>query len=312
MLPGAADMHADIPSLLSFALDLAREADEITMRYFRRSLEVLVKDDGTLVTAADREAERHLRDRIRTRYPSHSILGEEEGWSVGREGHGTWVVDPVDGTHNFARDVPVWATLVAFERDGRAEVGVVSAPALGVRWWAARGFGAHRCELGREPRQARRIYVSDRIRVEDSVVLYGSYADTVDAWPGVDALLRKAWRTRGFGDFWGHCLVAEGAAEVMLEPAVAPWDLAAIQVLVEEAGGRLTDLRGRSTTHSGHCISSNGLLHPLVLSTLRKAESVPAVVREDAVRAPLRKAAEPVPGGRGESAVEEPAPQALA
>lgn len=259
--------------LLAFALALADAADAVTMRHFRGPDTARRKADGTLVTVADTEAEALIRARIPERFPEHSILGEEEGLSLGVSSSGAtpprWIVDPIDGTHNFARGVPVWATLIACEVDGRLEVGVASAPALGTRWWAGRGLGAYRGELGRGG-AGERIHVSSRATIEESQVLYGSYKLTLDAWGGrAEALLRRSWRQRGFGDFWSHCLVAEGAAEVMLEGEIAPYDIAALMVIVEEAGGRMTDIEGVARIDAGHCITSNGALHDEVLRTLR-------------------------------------------
>jgi len=258
--------------LLAFALELADAADAVTLHYFRGDLEVLRKDDGTLVTLADREGEATLRRLILERFPDHTILGEEEGLHAGTHGAARWVLDPVDGTHNFARGIPVWATLIAVERGGVFEVGVASAPALGTRWWAGRGLGAWRAPVlpAGGTGEAERIRVSERHIVADAQILYGSYSLTLGAWGGhADGLLRDAWRTRGLGDFWGHCLVAEGAAEAMLEGAISPWDIAALLVIVEEAGGHLTDVNGVATIEAGHCITTNAALHDELLRRLR-------------------------------------------
>ena len=258
----------DTASILQFALDLADEADVVSMRYYRGELGTERKGDGSLVTRADREVEAVLRERIGERFPEHDILGEEQGLT-GAGGEARWILDPIDGTHGFARNLPLWATLIAFERGGVVEVGVASAPALGTRWWAGRGLGAYRGELQARGRAGTRIHVSDVATIEDAQVLYGSYGLTVDAWRGTDALLRRAWRSRGLGDFWGHCLVAEGSAEAMLEAICSPWDLAALIVIVEEAGGRMTDSEGRAAFDAGHAITSNGRLHDEVLGALR-------------------------------------------
>jgi len=259
----------DTATLLQFALDLADEADEISMRYYRGELGTQRKHDGSLVTKADKEVEAHLRARIEARFPDHAILGEEEGLT--REGASArWILDPIDGTHGFARDLPVWGTLIALQRDGTYEVGVASAPALGTRWWAGRGLGAYRGALPAKGHAGTRIHVSDVATIENAQILYGSYGLTVDAWPGADAVLREAWRSRGLGDFWGHCLVAEGSAEAMLEGTISPWDIAALIVIVQEAGGRLTDNDGNATIDAGHCVTTNGVLHETVLQTLRQ------------------------------------------
>lgn len=262
----------DTASLLRFALDLADEADAISMRYYRGELGTEAKADGSLVTKADREVEEQLRARITERYPEHDILGEEQGFtpsSEDGEASARWILDPIDGTHGFARDLPVWATLIALERGGRIEVGVASAPALGTRWWAGCGLGAYRGDLGTKGRAGERVGVSDITNLDAAQILYGSYALTVDSWAGADALLRRGWRSRDLGDFWAHCLVADGSAEVALEPICSPWDLAALIVIVEEAGGRMTDIQGLAVFDAGQCVTSNGRLHDEVLTTLR-------------------------------------------
>jgi len=266
----------DTGSLLRFALDLADEADQISMRYYRGKLGTEQKADGSLVTKADKAVEAHLRTRITEAYPDHDILGEEQGFTpsaTAAAGTSTarWILDPIDGTHGFARDLPVWATLIALERDGTIEVGVASAPALGTRWWAARDLGAYRGDLHARGRAGERIAVSDITIIEEAHLLYGSYGLTLDAWPGADALLRRGWRTRGLGDFWAHCLVAEGSAELMLEAICSPWDMAALIVIVEEAGGRMTDLAGNAAFDAGQSITSNGHLHDAVLAALQES-----------------------------------------
>ena len=175
-----------------------------------------------------------------------------------------WILDPIDGTKNYLRGIPVWATLIALERDGRVELGVVSAPALHRRWWAARGEGAFV--------NGRRIHVSQVAELSDAVLSYASLTSWEEHGLGeqILSLARGCWRTRAFGDFWSHMLVAEGAVDVAVEPEVSLWDLAALQVIVEEAGGRFTDLGGTPTAAGGSSVSTNGLLHDRVLSTLRR------------------------------------------
>ena len=244
---------------LDLALTLADMADAITTRAFRREdLVVDTKPDMTPVTEADRSVEQALRDELNRARPDDGIVGEEFG---NRAGAGTrrWIIDPIDGTKNFVRNVPVWATLIALE----GEVGVVSAPALGRRWWAARGLGAF---AGGEP-----IRVSKVDRLEDAQLSYGSLNGWEDQG-GVERLIdltRQCWRSRGFGDFWSHMLVAEGACEIGLDPIVDVWDLAALQVIVEEAGGVFTDLTGAARADGGSAISSNGLVHDAALHILR-------------------------------------------
>jgi histidinol-phosphatase len=260
--------------VLSYALELADAADRISMGYYRGEVGARQKADRSLVTRADLEVEAELRRRILDRFPEHAILGEEEGYREGSEGSARWLLDPIDGTNSFGRGIPIWATLIALEQDGLPVVGVASAPALGTRWWAGRGLGAFRGAIphsGSGPPAGERIRVSAVARLEDAQVLHGSLRLALDRWNArVLDVLRGAWRARSFADFWGHCLVAEGSAEVMIEPKVNPWDLAALMVIVEEAGGRLTDLEGRPTIEAGHCITSNGVLHEDVLRRLHE------------------------------------------
>jgi histidinol-phosphatase len=246
---------------LAFALRLADAADAITLARFRAADQVVeTKPDLTPVTEADRAVERELRARIATERPGHGIVGEE----LGTQGEGPvrWILDPIDGTKNFIRGVPVFATLIALERDGRVELGVVSAPALGRRWWAARGQGAF---ANGQPARVSRV-----ASLGDANLLYSSLAGWEARGRGeaMTTLLRRAWRTRGFGDFWMHMLVAEGAADVAVEPEVSLWDLAPLQIIVEEAGGRFTDLKGRARPDGGSALSTNGLLHDEVLAAV--------------------------------------------
>jgi histidinol-phosphatase len=251
-------MHAD----LALALELADLADAISLKRFQAAdLEVHTKPDLTPVTEADTAVEQVLRKRIAEERPGHAVVGEELGADEG--GDTRWILDPIDGTKNYVRGIPVFATLIALERDGALTVGVVSAPALHRRWWAARGEGAFA--------DGRPIQVSRVTDLADAVLGHG----TLGAWDehGLGdqfmTLARSCWRTRGFGDFWSHMLVAEGAADVAAEPEVALWDLAALQVVVEEAGGRFTDLGGAARPDGGSAVTTNGLLHDGVLAALR-------------------------------------------
>ena len=243
---------------LELALQLADMADVVTMQHFRqRDLVVDSKPDMTFVSEADRNAEQTLRDHLVNVRPDDGIMGEEHG-TIGGTSGARWVIDPIDGTHNYVRSIPVWATLIAVEREGAVDVGVVSAPALGRRWWAARGQGAF--VTGGE-----RISVSKVSRLEDAQLSCGW--DEVMFEPGYEALSRRCWRTRGFGDFWSVVLVAEGACDIAIEPGYV-WDLAPLGVIVEEAGGTLTDMAGTPRIDGGHCVATNGLLHADVLSVL--------------------------------------------
>ena len=242
------------------------EADEIARRHFRRDLQITTKPDRTFVTQADTAIEARIRERLADAFPDHGLVGEEYGTEAG-DAPVRWYIDPIDGTHNYIRGVPLFGTLLAVERDGELQAAVISAPALDERWWAHRGGGAWARNRGEVPR---RIAVSGVTALADAQVLYGSGRDVVDSGnaPGFDGLLRDVWRERGFGDFWGYALVAEGAAEAMVEVGLSPWDAAAPTVLVEEAGGTATDLQGRRRIDSGTFLTTNGHLHETVRERL--------------------------------------------
>jgi histidinol-phosphatase len=229
---------------LAYALELADAADALTLPRFRASdLHIETKPDLTPVTDADRATERMLRDRIAQDRPGESVLGEEEGDDGGAV---RWIVDPIDGTRNFSRGIPVWATLIALERERNVVCGVVSAPALGRRWWAARGEGASA--------NGSAIGVSDVARLGDATVSCTYGRDLARLEPLV-------WHARGLGDFWQHMLVAEGALDAAVDVKLAPWDFAALEPIVIEAGGQLGDFRGQT-------VSTNGLVHDEVLAAL--------------------------------------------
>jgi histidinol-phosphatase len=239
---------------LSFARRLADRADEVSMALFRSAaLQVREKDDLTPVTEADTRIEALVRDAVGRAYPGDAVLGEEEG--LAGSGDRVWIVDPIDGTKNFAEGIQVWATLIALAVKGRPVVGVVSAPALGERYEAAVGGGAR---LNGEL-----IRVSEVTDLGRAMLVSTGFKDWLEgplAVPFRD-LVAASRRSRGFGDFWGHVLVARGAAEAMLEPALRVWDTAAVQVVVEEAGGRMTSLDGSPLSDHGSALTSNNLLH---------------------------------------------------
>jgi histidinol-phosphatase len=268
--PFAADA-AQLESWLSFALECCDEADELALRSFRRDLVIETKPDRSFVTNADRAIEERIRARIAAAYPDHGVVGEEFGIDAGG-GRVRWYVDPIDGTHNFMRGVPLFGTLLAVEFDGEMQAGVMSAPALGGRWFARRGGGAWAiASVGPDAGVRRSIGVSSVAALGDVHLLYGSAQEIAEsgAAPGFPSLVADVWRDRGFGDFWGYALVAEGAAEAMVEVGPKSWDLAAPLVIVEEAGGRLTDLAGSRSIHSGTVLASNGRVHDEVLARLR-------------------------------------------
>ena len=258
---------SELDDLLTFAMELADAAGAIALRHFRRDLQIDRKPDRSFVTEADTAIERELRSAIARRYPEHGILGEELGSTAGR---GTrWIIDPIDATHSFMRGLPMFATLLGLERDGEMQVGVISAPAMRERWHAVRGGGAWS--------GTRRLRVSSVSRLEESQIFYASRTAfaAVGQAAGFDAVVNGAWRDRGFGDFWGYALVAEGSGEAMIEPELYPWDLAAPLIIVEEAGGRLTDFSGARTYSGGSAVASNGLLHETILERLKARNPLP-------------------------------------
>ena len=259
--------EAELDAWLALAHAACDEADAVARSAFRRDLEISTKPDRTFVTQADQEIERAIRARILAAYPDHGLVGEEYGTEAG-DAATRWYIDPIDGTHNFIRGVPLFGTLLAAERDGELQVAVLSAPALHERWWARRGGGAW-ARSADDP-EPRRIRVSRVAVLADAQLLYGSGHDIEASGraPGFHALLGDVWRERGFGDFWGYALLAEGAAEAMVEVDLSTWDAAAPMVLVEEAGGRATDLEGRRAIDTGSFVVSNGLLHDEVLARL--------------------------------------------
>ena len=219
------------------------------------------------MTQADTAIEARIRARLADAFPDHGLVGEEYGTEAG-EASVRWYIDPIDGTHNYIRGVPLFGTLLAVERDGELQAAVMSAPALDERWWAHRGGGAWARNRGEAPR---RIAVSGVADLADAQILYGSGRDIVASGlaPGFDDLLRDVWRERGFGDFWGYALLAEGAAEGVVEVGLSSWDAAAPTVIIEEAGGRATDFEGRRAIDSGTFLASNGRLHGAILERLR-------------------------------------------
>jgi histidinol-phosphatase len=252
---------------LRFAHVLADNADDIATRRFRAlDLRVESKPDLTPVTDADRAVEDSVRNVLRRSRPRDAVLGEE----TGRTGSGPrcWVIDPIDATKNYVRGVPVWASLIGLMDGDEVVVGVVSAPALGRRWWAAAGGGSW---TGRSLTKASRCQVSAVTKLSDASFSYSSLSgwEEQGRLPGFLDLTRSVWRTRAYGDFWSHMLVAEGAADISAEPEVSLWDLAALKVIITEAGGRFTDLSGRATPDGGSVVCTNGTLHDEVLDLLR-------------------------------------------
>jgi histidinol-phosphatase len=257
---------ADLTAWLSLGLELCNEADRLAMRWYRREVPTARKPDRTFVTEADQAIERLIRERISNLYPDHGFVGEEYGDEEGAAGI-RWYIDPIDGTHNFIRGVPLFGTLLAVEADDELQVGVISAPAIGERWYAARGMGAF--HIDRDGNR-RRIRTSDVGAIEDAQLIFTSRRENLRSgvMPGFDALIDACWRDRGFGDFWGYALVAEGAAEAMIEAGMHAWDVAAPLVIIEEAGGRVTDATGARDVWAPTFVGSNGILHDEILARL--------------------------------------------
>jgi histidinol-phosphatase len=253
---------------LDLARRLADAADALTLaRFGAADLVVEAKPDLTPVSDADTAAERVIRELLAGERPDDAVSGEEYG--TAGSGDRRWVIDPIDGTKNYVRNVPVWATLIALLEGTEPVVGVVSAPALGRRWWAARGAGAWTSVAGGEPR---RLAVSRVASLADASLSYSS----LSGWAALglrDAFLTLAdqvWRTRAYGDFWSYMLVAEGAVDLAAEPELSLWDMAALAPIVTEAGGRFTGLDGVDGVHQGNAAVSNGLLHDALLAALSR------------------------------------------
>lgn len=259
---------------LALALRLAEAADAVSIDRFRSlDLAVSTKPDRTPVTDADQAVERAIRELLGAERPNDHILGEEysEGADRARRDGRQWIVDPIDGTANFLRGVPIWGTLIALAVDGVPVVGVVSAPALARRWWAARGAGAWTTRTGGLAGGApTRLQVSGVAALADAVVSYNSLPGWADAGrlDEVIRLARGAWRARAVGDMWSYMLVAEGAIDVAGEFDLQPYDMAALQPIVEEAGGRFTSVDGEEGPWHGSALATNGVLHNAVLDVV--------------------------------------------
>ncbi len=252
---------------LDLALTLAARADVITVaRFGALDLRVDQKPDLTPVTDADEDVEVELRDILSRERPGDAILGEEQGGTPVFSGR-QWVIDPIDGTKNFVRGVPLWASLIALLEDGTPTVGVISAPALHRRWWAGRGLGAHTSVAGAPPRRLSVSAVADLSAASLSFSSLSGWAER-GLRENFIALTDAVWRVRAFGDFFSYCLLAEGAVDIAAEPEVKLWDLAPLDILVREAGGRFTNLAGVPGPHGGSAVATNGVLHATTLSYL--------------------------------------------
>lgn len=255
--------------LLGFAHELADAADAVTLAHFGGPVPAVSKPDGSPVTEADQAVEATLRERISLTYPDHAVCGEEVGGDIDPASP-TWVIDPIDGTKNFMRGLEVYATLIGLVHQGQALVGVASAPAMGERWAAAAGHGAWR--------NSRTMEVSAVAELADAHVCHGGlewYRGSPANWELLGEIVDRCWRARGFGDFWQHMLVADGAADVALERDLAPWDIAALVSIVTEAGGRITGWNGGLALDNTSILTTNGLLHD-EMSALLVSEEPPA------------------------------------
>lgn len=260
---------------LALAHQLADAADAITLKRFQ-ALDLIIdtKPDNTPVTDADKATEKALRDLLNQNRPDDAIVGEEFGNTVeGSKATRYWVIDPIDGTKNFMRGVPTWATLIGLveiSSDGsqKVVVGVVSAPALFRRWHASENSGAYVQVNGQSPT---RISVSQVSEISDASISYSDFIGWGNRLSQFQSLLGRAWRTRGIGDFWSHMLVAEGAVDVAIEPSLALWDMAALDVIVREAGGRFTNIEGQDGSWGASGMSTNSSLHTAIVGALKNS-----------------------------------------
>jgi histidinol-phosphatase len=262
---GTVELSGDLSGELAFGIELAELADAFTLPRFEQADFTLGwKDNHTEVTEADRGAEQLLADHVLAHRPGHGFFGEEHGLQGDLDSPWRWIVDPIDGTSGFVRGIPVWATLIALTHtEHEVAVGVVSAPAMGRRWWASRGQGAFA--------DGKRCQVSDvgEMTAAQVSITFNSGWDRLGLTSELVTILQQARRGRGFGDFWQHCLVAEGALDLAVDAVgVAPYDIASVRLIVEEAGGRFTDRHGNATHEHPTAISSNGLLHAQVIERL--------------------------------------------
>lgn len=265
------DSHKDIDKALDLEIQkrtfAARwailEVGRLTWGYFLQGIEHELKADATPVTIADREAEAHLRNTFQREFPGDGFLGEEYGEEASRTGF-RWIIDPIDATKNFVRGIPLYANLVGLEYEGRLVAGVANIPCFGELYYAAIGHGAY-CN-------DRRIQVSDMSELREAQVIYSSidWFEKTQTTPFFLHITRQVARTRGFGDFYGFLLVARGAAELMLEPEISPWDIAALKPIVEEAGGVFTDWNGVDTIYGQGCIVGNPAIHQKTFEALKQ------------------------------------------
>lgn len=249
---------------LKFALEVCRQAGSLAMEYFIKGIAWEMKDDNTPVTVADKECERIIIEAIARQFPEDSIVGEEAGEIVSSRGKHCrkWIIDPIDGTYNYARGIPIFSVLLALEEDGEIVLGIVNAPAMGEVFWASKGLGAYK--------NGKCIAVSTQDNLSQSQFNFGAPRRILETgfWDGFTKLISLTYRARGYGDYLGFSLVCEGKAEAMLEVGVKSWDLAPMKIIVEEAGGTFSDLNGGKSIYTGNCLISNGVLHKKFLEPL--------------------------------------------
>lgn len=249
---------------LEAAIAAAKAASDVILPYFRSDLKIETKADQSPVTAADRAGEQIIIETLRRYFPTYGILGEEFGEQPG-EADARWIIDPIDGTKNFIRGIPYFATLIGLEESGDITAGVIYAPAENDLLYAAQGDGAFA--------NHERLSVSAIADLRQAMLVHGGLdlLMQTDLWAGFKRLIQTTQRQRGFGDYFAHTFVCRGQAEVMVETDVKPWDLAPIKIIVEEAGGRFTDCRGIPTIYGGDALVSNGHVHDAVLGLLDAA-----------------------------------------
>jgi histidinol-phosphatase len=266
------DPSTEIGAAVEVAMAACDEADAISLASFRRSMRIEAKPDASFVTEADTAAERAIRARISARFPDHGLVGEEYGEAPSDSGR-RWIIDPIDGTHNYMRGVPIYATLLALEIEGQLALGVVSAPALHRRWfsWAdGEAWAVDTVPGGWDRGSAMRLTVSEIDSLAEASIVYSSVPSIRESgWaPGFGPLLGKVWRDRGLGDFYGYMLVAEGAAEVMVEAELKLWDLAAPRAVLQHAGAIVTDISGGDDMPAHGVLATNGRLHQVIVAEL--------------------------------------------
>jgi histidinol-phosphatase len=245
---------------LEVAIAAAKAAGEIALRYFRRDLNVEYKADRSPVTVADRECERCIVEILRRAYPDFGVLGEEHGEQAGSGAR--WIVDPIDGTKSFVRGIPFFATLIGLEEEGEITTGVIYAPAQDDLLYAQKGSGAFD--------RSGPVRVSRVAQLGASMLVFGgpNVLRQTGYWNAYERLVERSERQRGYGDYFGYTFVARGQSEAMIDSDLKPWDLAALKIVIEEAGGRLTDFAGRPTIYGGSAVASNGLVHDEILTLL--------------------------------------------